>query len=151
MHRMRAKARFLLLAPVLLMAVGASRCSVPPQSTGTVPTNDLVLHPPPAGAPATVTGTDGRVWMADQNGRASVVRGFNIKVHDPSTIAAADLRQMTADGFTVLRLAVFWSDMEPTQGHWNEAYFTNVARCSTTPRPPGWPSCSTCIKTATAP
>lgn len=79
-------------------------------------------------AMSTVKGTDGRVYLADGDGRAIQLRGYNIKTDDPLE-SASD--QAFADGqsrgFNVVRLSVYWHLLEPTQGAYDEEYLAAIA------------------------
>jgi len=71
---------------------------------------------------STVTGTDGRVYIADANGRALQFHGFNIKTGDPAADVTDDiLAKAAARGMDHLRLSIFWQYIEPTQGNYDEA------------------------------
>ena len=84
---------------------------------------------PAPGQPATIEG-GGRWYPRDDQGRALILHGYNIKLHGDrlDTIGAEDLVAMRRNGFTVLRMAMFWADMEPTEGVWNDQYFADLAR-----------------------
>lgn len=71
----------------------------------------------------TTTGTDGRVYLADGDGRALQMRGFNIKTRHPLDDASEQaLDDGLARGFNLLRLSVYWHLLEPEQGQYDEAY-----------------------------
>lgn len=75
-----------------------------------------------------VSGTDGREYIADQQGRALQFRGMNIKTEDPATDASDEiLADAAVRGFNLLRLSVYWDEMEPTDDAWNEAYLADIA------------------------
>lgn len=78
---------------------------------------------------STVAGTDGRTYLADAQGRALQLRGFNIKTEDPladaSDQAFTDGRER---GFDLLRLSVYWHLLEPTQGTYDEAYLDAIGQ-----------------------
>lgn len=75
----------------------------------------------------TVTGTDGRVYIADAKGRALQFHGFNRKTQNPTTdITDALLDQAAERGLDHLRLTVYWQDIEPTQGNFDQAYLDKV-------------------------
>ncbi len=76
----------------------------------------------------TTTGTDGRVYLADGQGRALQLRGANIKTQDPEADASEQaLDDLAARGFDLLRLSVYWHLLEPEQGTYDEAYLDDVA------------------------
>ncbi|QXC59638.1 cellulase family glycosylhydrolase [Aquihabitans sp. G128] len=75
----------------------------------------------------TTTGTDGRTWFADAQGRARQVRGINIKSRDlPADASDARLAATAAAGFDLIRISVYWDQFEPTQGTYDQAYFDGV-------------------------
>ncbi|HWJ96528.1 MAG TPA: cellulase family glycosylhydrolase [Acidimicrobiales bacterium] len=74
-----------------------------------------------------VSGTDGRQYIADQQGRALQFRGMNVKTEHPAADASDQLLADAAKrGFNLLRLSVYWDEMEPSDDAWNEAYFAEV-------------------------
>lgn len=76
----------------------------------------------------TTTGTDGRVYLADGQGRALQLRGANIKTQDPEADASEQaLDDLAERGFNLLRLSVYWHQLEPEQGTYDEAYLDDVA------------------------
>jgi len=93
-----------------------------------------VATAPPAGAAVpdvttwtTRTGTDGRAYVADDQGRARQLRGFNMKTTTPAATATDELLALgQARGFDLMRLSVYWSSFEPTQGAYDEAYLDEV-------------------------
>ena len=84
--------------------------------------------PAPGEAPTMQVGN--RWFPRDDQGRAFVLHGYNIKLHGDrlDEVTPAELRNMRANGFTVLRLATFWADLEPTEGDWNETYISDLRR-----------------------
>ncbi len=75
-----------------------------------------------------VTGADGNEYIADAGGRALQFRGINVKADHPAEAATDQLlADAEARGFNLLRLAVYWDEMEPTDDHWNEDYFAEIA------------------------
>lgn len=75
-----------------------------------------------------VTGADGNEYIADADGRALQFRGINVKADHPAEAATDQLlADAEARGFNLLRLAVYWDEMEPTQGRWDEDYFAEIA------------------------
>lgn len=83
---------------------------------------------PGSGSPATID-ANGRWFSRDAQGRALELHGYNIKLHADriGTVTLDQLEGMRRNGFTLLRLAIFWSDLEPTQGNWNDQYFADLA------------------------
>ncbi len=75
-----------------------------------------------------VAGTDGRAYIADGQGRALSFRGLNVKADRPAEMATDQLMaDAEARGFNLLRLAVYWDEMEPTDDAWAEDYFAEIA------------------------
>ncbi len=93
------------------------------QSAGADPTL------PGTGSPVTIEGTTGRWFPRDAQGRALNLHGYNIKLHADriTEITQGQLNGIHENGFTLLRLAIFWSDMEPTEGTWNTQYFADLS------------------------
>lgn len=83
---------------------------------------------PAEGSPATIE-ANGRWFPRDAQGRALNLHGYNIKLHADriGTLTLDQLQDMRRNGFDLLRLAIFWSDLEPTKGNWNDAYFADLA------------------------
>ncbi|MDI2126637.1 cellulase family glycosylhydrolase [Yinghuangia seranimata] len=85
------------------------------------------------GRPDRVTVGD-RTYIADEQGRATQWRGFNLsdKGHRGTEAFAdiheSDLRDMAARGFNLARLAFFWDDLEPTRGHYDRSYLAKMRR-----------------------
>ena len=74
-----------------------------------------------------VSGTDGREYIADQQGRALQFRGMNVKTEHPAADASDELlADAEARGFNLLRLSVYWDEMESTDDAWDEAYFAEI-------------------------
>ena len=95
----------------------------------------LAVIAPALAAPAGITsepwsqvdGTKGQAFIADEHGRALQFRGINVKADHPAAVATDDLLADAQDrGFNLLRLAIYWDTFEPTQGHWDEAYFAEI-------------------------
>ncbi|MEU9175745.1 cellulase family glycosylhydrolase [Streptomyces sp. NPDC048550] len=87
----------------------------------------------PGRVPDRVTVGD-RTFITDGQGRALQWRGFNLS--DKSSRGAdafadiheSDLADMSARGFNLARLAVFWDDLEPTSGHYDRGYLAKMRR-----------------------
>lgn len=74
-----------------------------------------------------VAGTDGRGYIADAQGRALQLRGFNIKTRDPLKDASDDLLAAGQQrGFDLLRLSVYWDQFEPNKDQYDQAYLDAV-------------------------
>lgn len=75
-----------------------------------------------------VSGSDGQEYIADEQGRAMSFRGINVKADHPAEMATDQLMaDAEARGFNLLRLAVYWDEMEPTDDVWAEDYFAEIA------------------------
>lgn len=106
--------------------------------------------PPPLGPyepPTTAWISSDRTHLRDETGRAVLLRGVNVRARaifdvslDPARcppptdqleeipeLTDADLDRMRTIGFSVLRLPIHWSAIEPTEGVYDEAYLDGVA------------------------
>lgn len=112
------RARKALLAGIAAVLIGIGAAQV----AGADPTL------PDPGSPVTVQ-ANGRWFPRDAQGRALNMHGYNIKLHADKigTVTLDQLEGMRRNGFTLLRLAIFWADLEPTQGTWNDQYFDDIA------------------------
>ena len=106
-----------LLVPLVLVAALVTVAT--PSAAAPTPTGDVAEW-------TTTTGTDGRVYMADVNGRALQFHGFNHKTDDPATLTDELLAAGAERGMDHVRLAIYWDRFEPTQDVWDEAYFDRV-------------------------
>ncbi|MGW2599351.1 cellulase family glycosylhydrolase [Streptomyces klenkii] len=72
--------------------------------------------------------------LTDEQGRTLTLRGWNLadKEHRGdealADITERSLRDMSAQGFNLARLAVFWDDLEPRPGHYSERYLRKIER-----------------------
>lgn len=108
-----------------LVAVLATAAALVPSATAAPAT--LPTSAGPVSSWTTTSGTDGRVYVADAQGRALQFHGFNIKTTDPAGAASDALLAAAADrGLDHLRLSFFWDQLEPTQGHFDEAYLDDL-------------------------
>jgi len=82
--------------------------------------------PGPISGWKTAAGTDGRTYMADAQGRAVQLHGFNIKTDDPDVATDELLAAAGERGMDHLRLTVFWDALEPTEGNFDEAYLDKI-------------------------
>ncbi|MFJ5885189.1 glycoside hydrolase family 5 protein [Kitasatospora cineracea] len=69
---------------------------------------------------------DGRTAFTDARGRVLDLRGFNLDKYDETT--EADLRELAADGFGLVRIAVSWSRLEPAPGRYDRAQLARLGR-----------------------
>ncbi len=107
-------------AGLVLVAAAAVPLAAP--ATAVLPT-----APGPVSSWTTTTGTDGRVYVADQNGRALQFHGFNVKTANPLVDASDDLLAAAAErGLDHMRLSIFWDQLEPTKGTYDEAYLDDI-------------------------
>ncbi|MFJ6382308.1 cellulase family glycosylhydrolase [Kitasatospora sp. NPDC092039] len=70
--------------------------------------------PPDRFPTGTVTAADGRTALTDAQGRRLRLRGFNLDKY--AEAAPADLDAVAAQGFTLVRLPVSWTRLEPERG-----------------------------------
>ncbi len=104
------------------MAVGAGAATV-----GAAASPAGAQDPGPVAGWSTTEGTDGRVYIADEQGRALQFHGFNVKTGDPATDASDQLlADAAARGMDHMRLVVFWDHLEPAQGEFDEAYLDEI-------------------------
>ncbi|MER7706061.1 cellulase family glycosylhydrolase [Kitasatospora sp. NPDC097605] len=84
----------------------------------------------PSAAPAFPTGTatapDGRTDLTDAVGRRLQLRGFNLDKYAEAT--EQDIRSIAAQGFTLIRLPVSWTRLEPTRGRLDPAELRRLHR-----------------------
>ncbi|MFJ9612139.1 cellulase family glycosylhydrolase [Kitasatospora sp. NPDC101176] len=104
-------------AAALLLAATAVLTTTPAHATPAL--GDRSLGGPSLGTPArhpvgTATGPDGRTSLTDSRGRRLQLRGFNLDKYAEAT--EADVRDVAAQGFTLIRVAVSWTRLEPTRG-----------------------------------
>ncbi|MGW3039535.1 cellulase family glycosylhydrolase [Kitasatospora sp. NPDC001159] len=62
----------------------------------------------------TATAPDGRTALTDARGRHLQLRGFNLDKYAEAT--EADLKSLAAQGFTLVRLPISWTRLEPRHG-----------------------------------
>ncbi|MEV6210335.1 cellulase family glycosylhydrolase [Kitasatospora sp. NPDC051914] len=108
--------RVLRTAAVLLLAAAALLGAAPPAA----PARGAVDRVP-AG---TVTTPDGRTLFTDRAGRTLQLRGFNLDKYAEAT--GADLAAVAAQGFTLVRIAVSWTRLEPAAGRYDRAELARV-------------------------
>lgn len=129
--------RSILLAASLVAAsavagtAGAATRSVArPQAAAAAAVSSPPVIDSPEGDVAdwgTVSGTDGRVYIADAKGRALQFHGFNRKTKTPSADITDELLDQAAErGLDHFRLTIYWQLIEPTQGNYDQAYLDQV-------------------------
>ncbi|MFD5566172.1 MULTISPECIES: glycoside hydrolase family 5 protein [Kitasatospora] len=69
---------------------------------------------------------DGRTAFTDRHGRVLDLRGFNLDKYDETT--EADLRDLAAHGFRLIRVAVSWARLEPAPGRYDRAQLARLHR-----------------------
>ena len=80
-------------------------------------------------APAASSGQ----YLLDGQGRAVILHGLNqvfkVPPYAPSAdgFGADDAAFLQANGFTAMRVGVIWAAVEPTPGHYDDAYLTSIA------------------------
>ncbi|MFD5436774.1 cellulase family glycosylhydrolase [Kitasatospora sp. NPDC127067] len=116
MRLRRTAVALLLAATTVLTAVPASAHGGQP---GRTPAPDRF----PTG---TVTAADGRTSLTDAQGRRLRLRGFNLDKYAEAT--PADLDSVAAQGFTLVRLPVSWTRLEPERGRLDPAELQRVQR-----------------------
>ncbi|MFD7452558.1 glycoside hydrolase family 5 protein [Kitasatospora sp. NPDC059827] len=94
---------------LLLAATTALGAAGPAAAHGGPPTR-LPSHFPTG----TATGPDGRTALTDDRGRHLQLRGVNLDKYAEAT--PADLDSVAAQGFTLVRLPVSWTRLEPDRG-----------------------------------
>jgi hypothetical protein len=86
----------------------------------------LSPHHAKAAGPKPRFSTDGR-WVTDAAGRKLILRGLDVMgaeytpTSQPLPYGAADFAKIRAAGATVVRLPIAWANIEPTQGHYDQA------------------------------
>lgn len=93
----------------------------------------LLLGASTASAAQGAYGRAGR-WITDDAGRVAVLNGWNIvnkrPPYTPEAIGfgADDAAFIRSQGFNTVRLGVVWKALEPTPGHYDEAYLDSIER-----------------------
>ncbi len=108
----RSAAALLLTAAAVLGTVSAG----PPADRG----------PFDARKVSATTLADGRTAFTDTRGRVLDLRGFNLDKYDETT--EADLRELAANGFGLVRIAVSWSRLEPAPGRYDRAQLARLGQ-----------------------
>lgn len=70
--------------------------------------------------------------LTDDDGRTLTLRGWNVEDKTNrgdralSAITEKHFRDLRAHGFDFARLLIFWDDLEPSRGHYSEAYLRRI-------------------------
>lgn len=72
----------------------------------------------------TVTDPSGDALLADRHGRALQLHGANLGKY--GDITEQDVADLAAAGLSLLRLPIQWSEVEPTEGTYDEAYVQQI-------------------------
>ncbi|MFJ8625152.1 cellulase family glycosylhydrolase [Kitasatospora sp. NPDC093550] len=117
MRLRRTAVAVLLAATAILTAAPAQGAPAPDAPVPDATSTELPAHGAPAAHVPTGTATDpdGRTSLTDAHGRRLHLRGFNLDKYAEAT--EADLTSIAAQGFTLVRLPVSWTRLEPTRGH----------------------------------
>ncbi|MFB7476584.1 cellulase family glycosylhydrolase [Kitasatospora sp. NPDC056184] len=110
--RPRRTAAALLLAAALAVPAAPARAQSP--------------TPAPAFPTGTATAPDGRTDLTDASGRRLRLRGFNLDKYAEAT--EQDVRSIAAQGFTLIRLPVSWTRLEPARGRLDPAELARLQR-----------------------
>ncbi|MER8185385.1 cellulase family glycosylhydrolase [Kitasatospora sp. NPDC094015] len=117
-------------AAALCLAAAALLTSTP--AAGAATAGEARTGADRAGRPAadlptgTVTTADGRTLFTDGSGRVLDLRGFNLDKYAEAT--EADLRSIADRGFTLVRLPVSWTRLEPAPGRYDRAELDRLHR-----------------------
>ncbi|MFE6871831.1 cellulase family glycosylhydrolase [Kitasatospora sp. NPDC057692] len=82
--------------------------------------------PAPPFPTGTATAPDGRTDLTDAFGRRLRLRGFNLDKYAEAT--EQDVRSVAAQGFTLIRLPVSWTRLEPARGRLDPAELARLRR-----------------------
>ncbi|MCX7620928.1 MAG: cellulase family glycosylhydrolase [Acidimicrobiales bacterium] len=78
--------------------------------------------PGPVSGWSTTIGTDGRVYLADAQGRARQFHGANHKTTDPDTLTDELLADAAERGLDHIRLSIYWDALEPVDDVFDDVY-----------------------------
>ncbi|MFJ9459252.1 cellulase family glycosylhydrolase [Kitasatospora sp. NPDC101447] len=109
-------------AVALLLAATAALTAAPAQGAPNPARAAATAHFPTG----TATSPDGRTALTDARGRRLGLRGFNLDKYAEAT--EADLRSVAAQGFTLVRLPVSWTRLEPRRRHLDGAELQRLQR-----------------------
>ena len=106
---------------VASIAVAAGLFVVQPTMSAGAATG--ATDPGPVARWSTTKGTDGRVYIADANGRALQFHGFNVKTAEPAADATDELLALAASrGMDHVRIGWYWQFLEPEQDKFDESF-----------------------------
>src|SRR4051794_3711564 len=92
-----------------------------------------VFAPSAAGAPKLPIGHAGR-WVTDAQGRVVVVHGINMVYkrapYDPDATGFGDddAKFLASEGYDGVRVGVIYTAVEPTPGHYDDAYIARIKK-----------------------
>ncbi|MEV4422812.1 cellulase family glycosylhydrolase [Patulibacter sp. NPDC049589] len=126
--------QILLTALLALLGFGGSTPTPPAEPDDPQPPAESVVRPLTVGdALAVADGPDGTKVLRTTDGRAVQLRGANVNtfvdyggVRKTVPVTPVDGTQARALGFSVIRLAVSWSAIEPQPGQFDQAYLDRV-------------------------
>ncbi|WP_406204088.1 cellulase family glycosylhydrolase [Kitasatospora sp. NBC_01560] len=129
--RLRRTAVALLLAATTAVAgvvtapLGATPAGAAPTGS-TAPADDRPGGDRAAFPTGTTTAADGRTDLTDAAGRTLRLRGFNLDKY--AEVTEQDVRALAAQGFTLIRVAVSWTRLEPERGRLDRAELARLQR-----------------------
>lgn len=127
---MRVRSTLIAVLASAAMTVGALTATLPAEATAPAYAEGggRFANPEYRTGVSIPTGTTvdarGNTVLADRWGRAVQLRGTNLGKFDD--ISRRDVEAMAAAGFTLLRLPIQWSKVEPRQGRYDESYVEHI-------------------------
>lgn len=115
--RLRRTAVALLLAATATLTATATPASAAASTSATA--HGGQRSRPEHFPTGTATAPDGRTALTDARGRHLQLRGFNLDKYAEAT--EADLKSLSAQGFTLVRLPISWTRLEPSRGRLDPA------------------------------
>lgn len=133
------RSRVSAIVALAVLALATTSCSS--SSGSSTPTRTTIPAATAAVGPLTKLSVDHRgatPTIVDGHGRQVILRGANLNAigdyyqADPTRVptkppTAADWAGMAAHGFSVVRLIVSWSKLEPTRGTLSESYLRTIS------------------------
>ena len=124
---MRSSKVLVLVAVVVSAALGCGEEDTV-SNPGFTPLPVATASPSPT-PPSQIVSANGVVYPADGDGRAMLLRGWELSRdacdNDPFADASTELPRMANLGFNAVRVPFNWECIEPTPGAYNEAYLTS--------------------------